>query len=299
METKKILCATHSGSFHADDVVAYSVLKIALGDTMEFIRTRDLEVLKTADVVFDVGGIFDPETHRYDHHMRVKPLRDTGQPYSSAGLVWKNFGRQAIKAIYPEVTLAVLEDLWTSVDKGFMLPIDLTDNGVEFPGSLDFSVLIAGFNSTWDQPETDENFFEAAHFTAGVLKRNLARQIASLKARDQVRKCYYEGANPQVLDLGEQYMPYQKVVDEENWPVLYSVYLGSGQWRINTMPVERGSFQSRKPLPSAWGGLTTEELRRVSGVPDAMFCHPNLFTCGALSREGILAMLDLALKQEK
>lgn len=31
-------------------------------------RTRDYALLEAMDVVVDVGGVYDPATHRYDHH---------------------------------------------------------------------------------------------------------------------------------------------------------------------------------------------------------------------------------------
>ena len=34
-------------------------------------RTRDQVVLDTCDIVVDVGGIYDPAKHRYDHHQRL------------------------------------------------------------------------------------------------------------------------------------------------------------------------------------------------------------------------------------
>jgi uncharacterized UPF0160 family protein len=33
-------------------------------------RTRNPTVLDTCDIVVDVGGVFDPSIHRYDHHQR-------------------------------------------------------------------------------------------------------------------------------------------------------------------------------------------------------------------------------------
>jgi uncharacterized UPF0160 family protein len=32
------------------------------------IRTRDASKLSECDIVVDVGGVYDPATHRYDHH---------------------------------------------------------------------------------------------------------------------------------------------------------------------------------------------------------------------------------------
>ena len=33
-------------------------------------RTRDPKKLEQCDVVVDVGGVYDPDSHRYDHHQR-------------------------------------------------------------------------------------------------------------------------------------------------------------------------------------------------------------------------------------
>ncbi len=46
-------------------------------------RTRDPALLAVCDIVVDVGGVYDPATHRYDHHQRsvtsltiTKPIMD-------------------------------------------------------------------------------------------------------------------------------------------------------------------------------------------------------------------------------
>lgn len=51
-----------------------------------------IQVLETLDAVLDVGGIYDPETDRYDHHQRGFD-QNFGHGFvtklSSAGLVYK------------------------------------------------------------------------------------------------------------------------------------------------------------------------------------------------------------------
>jgi uncharacterized UPF0160 family protein len=44
-------------------------------ELLQNFRTRDQKVLDTCDIVVDVGGVFDPEKHRYDHHQRYLELR--------------------------------------------------------------------------------------------------------------------------------------------------------------------------------------------------------------------------------
>jgi len=53
--------------------------------------------------VVDVGGIYDPATNRFDHHQRT--FTDTfSEDYdvrlSSAGLVYKHYGRELITELY-------------------------------------------------------------------------------------------------------------------------------------------------------------------------------------------------------
>jgi len=35
-----------------------------------YCRTRDASELAECDVVVDVGAVYNPDTHRYDHHQR-------------------------------------------------------------------------------------------------------------------------------------------------------------------------------------------------------------------------------------
>jgi uncharacterized UPF0160 family protein len=56
-------------NIYSDEALAVSLLKA----TKEFkganlIRTRDATKLADCDIVVDVGGVYDPATHRYDHH---------------------------------------------------------------------------------------------------------------------------------------------------------------------------------------------------------------------------------------
>ena len=56
------------------------------------------------------------------------------------------------------------------------------------------------------------------------------------------------------------------------------------------------SFETRKNLPEAWGGLKDEEFVKVSEISDAVFCHRALFMAVAKSREGAVKLAEMALK---
>ena len=83
---------THNGNFHADDVFSIAVLKHVY-PSFNLVRTRDKALMDSADIVIDVGGQYDPDAGRFDHHQRGGAgERENGIPYSSFGLVWQKYG---------------------------------------------------------------------------------------------------------------------------------------------------------------------------------------------------------------
>ena len=61
---------THSGIFHCDEVLGCVFLTNFLKEyeNATIIRTRDEEVLKTCDIVIDVGAVYDHQNNKLDHH---------------------------------------------------------------------------------------------------------------------------------------------------------------------------------------------------------------------------------------
>ena len=123
---------THSGGFHADELLSTVVLT-GLFPQAELRRTRDREWITPAagKIIYDVGGSFDADAQIFDHHQRPGPLREDGQPFSSFGLIWAHYGRAYLSALgVPE---DAVETLHEKFDVSFVLPIDLLDNGAIEP----------------------------------------------------------------------------------------------------------------------------------------------------------------------
>ena len=119
--------ATHSGKFHADDVLAFAMIKEFFSDELKLSRTRDLKIIAQADIVFDVGGTFDPDKRRFDHHQKIYE-----GPLSSAGMVlnWLETDNYVEKDL-AAAALIVEPLLLTSHAKGLareVLPSDITVN---------------------------------------------------------------------------------------------------------------------------------------------------------------------------
>lgn len=65
------LIGTHSEVFHCDEVLATTMLLYTNRfRNAAIVRSRDQQVLDTMDIVCDVGGEFDAERLRFDHHQK-------------------------------------------------------------------------------------------------------------------------------------------------------------------------------------------------------------------------------------
>jgi uncharacterized UPF0160 family protein len=311
----RLRLATHNGKFHCDEVFAYAVLRLALdlhepGVDHILLRTRKPELIESAGIVWDVGFTFDPATNRFDHHQRGAPLRPDGTPFSSAGLVWQVYGERAVAAVLrPAGAEQFAAAAAAEIDKSLVRRIDELDNGVSATGpvaddTLGLATLIRDFNPNWDAPDSsgptagDAAFLEATALAGAVLRRRIDAVRARLAAEAIVLAAHAAGEDPRILVL-DRGMPWKNVVFTHALPVLFTVSPASnGNWMIDAMPPEPGSFAQRLPLPEAWAGLEPAELAAQSGVADAVFVHLRRFVGAAKSREGALAMARRAVAME-
>jgi len=288
---------THSGTFHADDVFACAVLRAALGE-FDLVRTRDASVIASADIVFDVGGVYDPAGKRYDHHMRDLPRREDGTPYSSVGLIWRDYGRAALARFVPGIEDSALDAVWRDIDNSIILPIDLADNGISTPCPGHLALLIEAFNPTWNSTQTyDEAFAEAAALAFGVIERSSRQAHAEAAAMGLVLAAWREAKDPRIIVLDRK-LPWEKAVFDGGLnELLFVIYPNEdlSSWYCRTVPPEPNSFGQRLSLPESWRGLQDEAFSRAAGIPDGVFCHPSGFIGGARSRASAIRLAEQAI----
>lgn len=316
--------ATHSGSFHADDVFGVGVL-MGVFPSHTLVRTRSNERIAAADFAVDVGGEWSIERGRFDHHQRgfngARPARTVdgaekpGVGYASAGLVWSVFGTDYVAAFAKRsgyaLETASVADITRAIDASLVQYLDIVDTGQGdvSPGIFGLSSLLSQLNTNWMEENglsadakaqlQEDRFREAVAMTRTFLDRAIVKQISQARSRDIVR------ASPRllggkVLHLQEGGMPWTRVVVEEMPEVLLVIYPDSdgNQYQLKTVPVTPDSFTSRIDLPKSWAGLRDQELAAVTGVPDSVFCHMNLFIGGAKSFDGTLRLAELALQAQ-
>jgi uncharacterized UPF0160 family protein len=293
-----MLVATHDGSFHADEVFAVAALGL-IGVPVEVIRTRDPDAVARADLRVDVGFRDDPATGDFDHHQRdFDRARDNGVRYASFGLVWREFGVQVCDG---DGEVAV------TVDETLVQPVDANDTGQQLTQSLidgvrpmTVNAMIGGFNARWDEtvtPEEERERFDAAVALAqGILTREVASAASGRRAERVVRESIAAAADPRVVQLPVN-APWKQVLVPEAPEALFVIYPKRQGFGLEAVPRELGSFENRRDLPAAWGGLEGHDLVAVTGVDDALFCHAKRFLAVARSHEGILRFAELALSE--
>jgi uncharacterized UPF0160 family protein len=288
--------ATHPGNFHADDVFAVATLRLAHGDGVEVVRTRDEALQTAADVRVDVGGRSDPETGDFDHHQKGGAgERANGIRYASFGLVWRAFGAQ----------VAGSEAAARAIDERVVQGVDANDTGqaiaealIDGIRAMSVSGIIAGLNPSWDEELTpaqeDARFEEAVALATRILEREVAGAAAYDRARQLVLDAIARAQDPRVIEL-DRNMPWREAVLAGAPEALYVIYPKSDGWGLQAVPTAPGSFENRRSLPAEWGGLRSDELAAATGVRDAVFAHIAGFYASAGSRDGITALARLAM----
>ncbi|MEP3200003.1 MAG: MYG1 family protein [Lentilitoribacter sp.] len=296
---------THSGGFHADELLS-SVILTKLFPNAELRRTRDRDWLTPSlnKIIYDVGGDYNADNQIYDHHQRPGPLREDGQPYSSFGLIWAHYGQDYLKAMdVPEVDIKTIHQAF---DEEFVLPIDLLDNGAMEPsvaGSLSILTLPSLFDMmkpVFDNSSpnaTDEAFLQALSIARIFVEASINDRAAVLRAKSIVNDAIAKAGKSQILEL-PMGMPYLSALRASGADhLLFMVAPRGDDWTINGIKLNDNTFDQRADLPSSWAGLTDGDLEAASGVQGAIFCHNARFIAVANSRDAIIKMADIAVKE--
>jgi uncharacterized UPF0160 family protein len=285
--------ATHNGRFHSDDVLAVASLQLLLGkDNTQIIRTRDADVLASADYVLDVGGVYDHELKRYDHHQPGAPVRENGIPYSSLGLIWKHYGSDICSS----------KEVAEMLEQSLCQPVDAGDNGVSLYVKNEYGVspfelynVISSYAPAAVDPDYNAGFFEAVDFARALLERLIAGAKFQSMMLEYVKEVYESAEDKMVLVFEKSVSKYSLVQYPEVKAIVYPSVDERGQtWRASVVPEGYDGFANRVNFPAAWAGLSDADLGQVSGIADAIFCHKNLFLFASHGLESAIKAAKMA-----
>lgn len=253
---------------------------------------------------------------------------------SSAGLVYKHFGEEVVSHILEQSGIQTSSSeqqlLYLKIYDCFVEAIDAIDNGVSMYGcttppryesATDLSSRVGRLNADWFEknPDQDTNFKKAMNL-AGSEFDDCVRHVARswLPARAFVKSAYdarWDADPSGKIMILREFAPWKdhlytledehrgdpdqdsNGVKDDSQNILYVVYEDSTgrSWRVQCVPVSKGSFQSRKPLPEPWRGLRDERLSETASIPGCVFVHASGFIGGNKSFDGAMEMAKKAL----
>jgi uncharacterized UPF0160 family protein len=206
---------THSGRFHADDVFAVMIL-ITIFEDAKIIRTRDKKILSEVtedDIVVDIGGVYDQEEDRFDHHQKDfnECWRNSSIQMAAAGLVWKKYAIPYLILKIGARKIDIIRKLRDQLYYEFIQEIDAIDNGLKQSDSLIYNIktgissVIAKYNysNSTNHEEQEKRFIMAMRYMNTLfnvfIQSSLSREAGYKKDGEWIMKCIKEMNNGIVI----------------------------------------------------------------------------------------------------
>lgn len=319
-----ITIQTHDKKFHADDVGTLSLLTSYYNQKnikINLIRSRDTSLMDDADILVDVGNVYDHETGRYDHHQVsfTDTFSDTCKiPLSSIGIIWKHYGKEILEMYIDAMFNAKnydmsdknMEELHSTVYFNIIQEIDGIDNGInpieggkrKFWVNLDLSSIISSMN-TEDPTNDDEQmlaFQKAIDFFGMVfdikLQKIIPRFFNFLDSYDKVVKLLDEIPFDQEYliindDIPMFYKCLSKIDYDERIKIL--IYENETECVIKTRSTKNDKFKPICPLVSL--NILENKLMKESII----FIHKNLFLAKTETLKSAIELTEESLKNHK
>ena len=286
---------THPGTFHADDVFAVAFL-LLVNPNATVSRER-FEVCSTraqktnagqyTDIIVDVGGHYCPAIGLFDHHQAsfkeahtVVPNQcleqNTEWPMAAFGLVWRQFGFS-----FCSCDLEVYE--W--MIRSLICYNDALDNGIEIKGNqASLTDIVDDFNCLQDLDQ-EGRFAKAVAWAQTVIQVRMeqARKYASAYRTVQ---SILKGNHSDVAEVPpgcHWFYPLLDINTSRKVPITWVIYhRQDSSWAVQAVSTLQAQFTPQYPFPEKWRGLTGQDLKQVTALSSAVFCHKSghLFVCG-------------------
>lgn len=279
---------THNGMHHPDDVTACMIL-CELYPGSEVVRTRDSVLLSECDFLVDIGGQYDVSKKIFDHHQKDSPIRPCGSPYSSAGLIWKHYGKEYIKLIIPTIEENQLHSIWSVLDEEFFLVGDELDNHVRQNENNDIFSFILDISDT-----SDDMFIKAME----IIKLFLVSKIEKYHKLICDNKLIQDAISIAVMeDKNYVILPHEMNTDIicNSTGIFFAIfpYSDGTTIMIRCLGKDYNKLDIVRPFKKVFCGLMGIDLVNYTDNSNLLFVHQKGFCGGATTVEDAISMINM------
>src|SRR3989344_3533203 len=167
------------------------------------------------------------------------------------------------------------------------MPVDANDSGIDlyksnFANILPYTLqdVFATFSPTaLEDLQKDKQFLKALVWAKEILHREIKKRGDQVEITKTVRDFYRKAEDKRLIVIDRPKVSRFEIWDAlQDFPEpLFAISGDKEDWYVVAMRKEKNSFGNRKDFPKAWAGLKAKELKEVTGVDEAVFCHNNLF----------------------
>lgn len=265
----------HDGLFHLDEMAAITLLILAKdisvdpSQNWEVIRSRNPEIIGSANYVLDVGGVFDG-SNMFDHHYKDCPKHSNGIPYASAGMVFETF-----KGNLAEIYSAGHSSEFMEEFDSFVLAIDAMDNG-KLPFNTNelqlpqLGEIVRMHNSFKDK---EQAFKDAFSLVWNIFQAKILDFQERMRDSDVIRNALK--TSNEILVLPKFCRGWKEICLEEAPNVKVALVPAEpGTWSITSALKEKNSLECKAPCHEYF---RTKEVETIGGCKK-VFVHPVGFT---------------------
>lgn len=323
---------THCDTFHCDEVTACAMIKyLYMNEShhINFVRTRNqTEIDEYSDqgaYIVDVGGIYNTDLKRFDHHQKkcVDTYNDKWEiPLSSCGLIYKHIGHKIIAKRATELNLKFTEDeIYTIKDRfysSFVASIDAGDNGVPYIKSEYDTNVVCNYRSLVTLPRviSEMNYkqvfkhsVQLERFKAAV---NVAMAVFDTFITNAVRRAdeyrteyaefktiYEEQKDGEIMVIKKSFNTRKLLADIDPTQIVKLIVAprGSSGWQIWTINKPGKQFEQIVQILPKDKVLTY--LNNAGMTDDFVFVHEKRFIAGFKTKEAALVVAEASLKAWK
>lgn len=302
-----MILATHCGTFHLDEIIASTIL-LKLYPDAKIVRTRDEAIVSKADIVYDVGGIFNVDHRRFDHHQAgfFETFSDKFKiKLSSAGLIFKYYHEQLLSLYGITKPHPMYSRVVHEIYRKYFLSADAIDNGYDVNGEIvprSIADLVKGYNIYSDEEDISEKQYSQFMAALKIIQTDFDNFMNNLiydwlpvfeYLDDKIRSCEGEILCVDKFCHTDVLLEIEKLHKKD---IKFLVFRDKDAFRGLAIPKTIGHFATKTPFKKEWRGLRDQDLCNVSGISGCVFVHASGFLGINKTKKGILDMCRASLR---